>query len=115
MVVEKNTVPKPKRNKGGRPKGSPNKRSPALTRAVKFMIRKSLKQIPDGDLFEGDAYELFCVIYRDLRQDGTVRMEAAGKAIRHERPQLMSSTVQHTGTLTLESLVTEAIKNPPTE
>lgn len=115
MVEEKNRPLRKRAKTGGRKKGTGNKRSPEMTRAIKFIIRKSLKQIPEGQMFEGDAYDLFCVIYKDLRQDGTVRMEAAGKAIRHERPQLMSSTVQHSGTLTLESLVTEAIKNPPSE
>jgi hypothetical protein len=113
MVDEKNSA---KRTKfGGRKRGTPNKKSPALTSAIKFIVRKSLKQIPDGQLFEGDSYDFLVVVYKDMRQPFQTRMEAARAAINHERPRLQSSTVQHSGTLTLESLVTEAIKNPPAE
>jgi hypothetical protein len=113
MVAQKESGAKPK--KRGRPPGSKNKKPPSLKRAIGFIVRRSLKNIPPEFLFEGDAYDLFQVIYKDMRQPGDLRIEAATRVIRHERPMLQSSTVQHSGTLTLESLVTEAIKNPPSE
>jgi hypothetical protein len=115
MVDEKNSDRAGKLRRGGRKLGTPNKKSPAVTKAIKFIVRKSLKQIPDNQLFEGDSYDFLVVIYKDMRQPFQTRMDAARAAINHERPRLQSSTVQHSGTLTLESLVTEAIKNPPSE
>ena len=43
------------------------------------------------------------------------RDDMAKAAANYVHSKLQASTVAHTGTLTLESLVTEAIKNPPAE
>lgn len=115
-------TPKPEqatKRKRGRPKGSRTK-TPKIVRdarrfAQRFVAVKAMQEIPADKLFTGDAYDFFVCMYKDMRNDVEFRKDAAKSAIRHEKPQLQSSTVQHSGTLTLESLVMEAIEKPPCE
>ena len=65
--------------------------------------------------FDGNALAYLMSIYRNPMFDTETRKDAAKAAIPFESSRLQSSTVAHSGTLTLESLVTEAIKNPPSE
>ena len=119
MVVQKPKSEQAAKRKRGRPVGSKTKTPKVIRDARRFALRfvavRGMQDIPDDKLFSGDAYDLFVCMYKDMRNDIEHRKDAAKSAIRHEKPQLMSSTVQHSGTLTLESLVLEAIQKPPSE
>jgi len=55
------------------------------------------KADPDT-IFHGDAHALFVLVYQDTTQPMDVRLEAAGKAIRFEKPALaaveMNATIK---------------------
>lgn len=70
----------------GRPKGTPNKRTGAIKQAVAKAAERLEAEIPDA--FVGDAHAFLVSIYKDPQQPLDLRMEAAGKAIRYEKPAL---------------------------
>ena len=45
------------------------------------------------DAFTGDAHAFLMLVYKDPRQPMELRLEAAGKAIRYEKPALASVDV----------------------
>ena len=80
----------------GRPPGSPNKRSTAIKEAVAVAAKRLEAEIPDA--FVGDAHAFLVSIYKDPAQPIDLRLEAAGKAIRYEKPALaaveMNATIK---------------------
>ncbi len=82
--------PKPKRQGNykagpGRPPGSKNKKTLALEEAA----RRAAASI-DG-AFEGDAHAFLTAVYRDPAVPLEIRIMAAGRAIRVEKPALSAS------------------------
>ena len=67
---------------GGRKAGTPNKKSAAMKQAVEDAIG-SLE-----DRFEGDAYALAAVIYKNQKLPLSTRMAAMHAAMPYERPRL---------------------------
>ena len=79
----------------GRPAGARNKRTLAAevkAREVAAVIEHAL-----DEPFLGDAHALLVAIYKDPAQPIELRIEAAGKAIRFEKPILASIEVQAEG------------------
>ncbi len=82
--------PKPKRKGNykagpGRPPGSKNKKTLALEEAA----RRAAASI-DG-AFEGDAHAFLAAVYRDPAVPLEIRITAAGRALRVEKPALSAS------------------------
>ena len=76
----------------GRPKGTPNKRTGAIKQAVAKAAERLEAEIPEA--FVGDAHAFLVSIYKDPAHPIELRMEAAGKAIRFEKPALAASQVK---------------------
>ena len=76
----------------GRPPGSPNKRTTAIKEAVAKAADRLEAEIPNA--FVGDAHAFLVSIYKDPTQPIELRMEAAGKAIRFEKPALAAAQVK---------------------
>ncbi len=76
----------------GRPKGTPNKRTAAIKDAVAKAADRLEAEIPNA--FVGDAHAFLVSIYKDPQQPIELRMEAAGKAIRFEKPALAAAQVK---------------------
>ncbi len=98
----------------GRPKGAVSKRHKLI---VEASHKAELLLRGQGFIgtFEGNALAYLMSIYKNPMFDTETRKDAAKAAIPFESSRLQASTVQHSGTLTLESLVIEAIKSPPSE
>jgi hypothetical protein len=84
------TAPKPKRQGNwkagpGRPPGSKNKKTLALEVAVQ-QVAASI----DG-AFEGDAHAFLQAVYRDPGVPLEIRIMAAGRALRVEKPALSAT------------------------
>ena len=77
---------KPTGNRPGRPLGAKNKRTAAVEAATKAAAEVIEAAMPGA--FEGDAHALLMMVYKDPRQPIEVRSDAAGKAIRYEKPAL---------------------------
>lgn len=87
----------------GRPRGTPNRRTVEQKAAVARVAELVESQIPEA--FTGDAHAFLMTVYKDPTLDMPVRIDAAGKAIRFEKPML--SAVEAKVAMTLEDL-TEA-------
>ena len=89
---------KPTGNRPGRPLGAKNKRTAAVEAAAKAAAETIEAAMPGA--FEGDAHAFLMAVYKDPKQPIEVRLDAAGKAIRYEKPALaavdMTSTSQQT-------------------
>jgi hypothetical protein len=73
---------KPNERRGGRQKGTPNKRTAAREQAVAEM----LNVIPEAS--QGDAHAFLMAIYKDPTMPVEMRIDAAKKAIHFEsRPE----------------------------
>ena len=82
--------PKPKRHGNykagpGRPPGSKNKKTLALEEAA----RQAAASIDQA--FEGDAHAFLTAVYRDPAVPLEIRIMAAGRALRVEKPALSAS------------------------
>ena len=102
----------------GRPRGRPKGAVSLKTKLIRQAAEKAELLLQGQGVigtFEGNALAYLMSIYRNPMFDTETRKDAAKAAIPFESSRLMASTVAHSGTLTLESLVTEAIKNPPSE
>src|SRR5437773_2759704 len=71
---------------GGRKKGSPNKRTKARVGAAKAVAEQLAAVIPEA--FGGDAHAYLIAIYKDPRQETSVRIDAAKAALPYEKPRL---------------------------
>jgi hypothetical protein len=74
------------RKTGGRQKGSVNKRTRDQQEAIERASEAIAAAIPGA--FEGDAHALLMMVYKDPSLDLDTRIDAAGKAIRFEKPML---------------------------
>lgn len=97
---------KPNGNPPGRPKGAKNVRTKAVEAAVQVAAAVLAEVIPDA--FEGDAHAFLMAVYKDPRNPIDLRLDAAGKAIRFEKPAL--AAVDHT---TLGGKVTFSVSAVP--
>ena len=77
---------KPGERRGGRQKGTPNKKTAEQKAAIKAAVEKVVGELPE--VFEGDSYAFLATIYKDKQQPIGVRMDAAKTAIAYERPRL---------------------------
>ncbi len=89
-MTDTTAPPKPKRKGNykagpGRPPGSKNKKTLALEEAA----RQAAASI-DG-AFEGDAHAFLTAVYRDPAVPLEIRIMAAGRALRVEKPALSAS------------------------
>lgn len=85
----------PGERRGGRKKGSRNKRTEERLAAM----QAAAKQIEDviSGAFAGDAHALLVAIYKDPAHSVVLRLEAAKAAIAYEKPKL--AAVQYSGSL----------------
>jgi hypothetical protein len=74
---------------GGRKKGTPNKKTAAIKQAVEDAVGKL------ADRFEGDAYALAAVIYKNQALPLQTRMAAMAAALPYERPRLSQVDMTH--------------------
>lgn len=82
---------KPTGNPPGRPRGAKNRRTREVEAAAIAAAEQIGLAVPDA--FTGDAHAYLMAIYKDPRQPTELRLEAAGKAIRYEKPALASVDV----------------------
>lgn len=74
------------REGSGRPMGAKNKRTVAVEQAMALVADKLKAAVPDA--FEGDGVAYLQSVYRDPQFSVELRMDAASKAARYERPAL---------------------------
>lgn len=83
--------PKPGERRGGRNKGTPNKRTEQRLSAMKEAAAKIEAVVPNA--FKGDSHELLASIYKDPSQPLQLRLDAAKAAIAYERPRLAATQI----------------------
>lgn len=99
----------PRKKSGGRTKGVGNKNN--KKKLIAEAAEKAQKLLGDQEgIFEGNALAYLMSIYKNPAIEMHTRMDAAKTAINFESARLATTSVNHTGSLTLESLVMEAIK-----
>ena len=84
-----------KREGAGRPEGSRNRRTVEVEERAREAAAALAQAIPGA--FDGDAHALLMLVYKDPQQPMELRLEAAGKAIRYEKPALATMDVAVTG------------------
>jgi len=77
---------------GGRVKGTPNKRTAAVEAAARAVAERFKAEVPNA--FEGDGVAYMQSVYRDPSFSHELRLDAAAKAARFERPTLAAVAVQ---------------------
>lgn len=82
-----------KRAGAGRTKGTTNRKIKRLRSVMREVAIKVGEIVPDA--FEGDGVALMVAIYKDPRIPLDMRLDAASKAARFERPTLQA--VEHSG------------------
>ena len=85
----------PGEHRGGRKKGSRNKRTQELQQAMAAAAKQIEAVIARA--FQGDAHALLMAIYKDESRSIELRLEAAKAAIAYEKPKLaaVESTIVH--------------------
>lgn len=78
----------PGERRGGRKKGTPNKRTTETAEAMAAAARKIEDAMPEA--FKGNAHELLMSVYKDPTLPMETRIDAAAKAIRFEVPPIGS-------------------------
>ena len=81
-----------RREGAGRPQGAKNKRTREVEAVMKAVAEEFAEMVPDA--FAGDGVALLQTIYKDPKLPLGIRMDAAAKAARFERPMLTSSNVR---------------------
>jgi len=81
-----------RREGAGRPKGAKGKRTVAVEQAMQVMAEKLKQAVPEA--FEGGGVAYMQPVYRDPSFSQELRLDAAAKAARFERPQLSAIAVQ---------------------
>ena len=71
---------------GGRTAGTPNRRTAAVEAAMQVVAAQFKEAVPAA--FDGDGVCYLQTVYRDPAQPTELRMDAAAKAARFERPTL---------------------------
>lgn len=74
---------------GGKIKGTKNRRTKEAEAAAAEAAAKIEGALGEA-AFEGDAHALLMAVYKDAKQPLAARIEAAGKAIKFEKPALAS-------------------------
>ena len=74
------------REGAGRPKGAKNKRTAAVEAAIQVVAAKFKNQTPEA--FDGDGVAYLQTVYRDPGLPVDMRIDAAAKSARYERPAL---------------------------
>ena len=87
-----------RRQGAGRPKGSRNKRTVAVEQAMQVVAEKLKHSVPDA--FEGDGVAFLQSVYRDPSFPVALRLDAAAKAARFERPMLAATAIDASLTIT---------------
>ena len=109
----------PGERRGGRKKGTSNKRTAELQQAMAVAAKQIEKVIAGA--FEGDAHALLMAIYKDTSRPIELRIEAAKAAIAYEKPKLaaVESTIVHKGSdpddYTTEELMEIVRRGAPTK
>lgn len=88
----------PGERRGGRQKGTPNKR----TRELEAKVAEAASKIADAlgaDVFDGDAHAYLMSVYKDTTQPAMLRLDAAKAAAPFEKPKLASVDNKLSGTL----------------
>ena len=93
---------KPGERRGGRQKGTPNKKTAEQKAAIKAAVEKVVGQLEEP--FEGDGYAFLATVYKDTRQPIGVRLDAAKTAVAYERARLANVSMT---TRSLDSLSDE--------
>jgi hypothetical protein len=83
-----------RREGAGRPKGAKNQRTVAVEQAIQVVAEKLKQAVPDA--FEGDGVAYMQSVYRDPSFSLELRLDAAAKAARFERPTLAAIAMQQT-------------------
>jgi hypothetical protein len=78
-----------KREGAGRPLGAKNRRTAAVEAAMQSVAAKFLAEVPQA--FDGDGVAYLQTVYRDPALPVDVRIDAAAKAARYERPALAAT------------------------
>src|SRR5215204_1689339 len=96
MQLHRNIFPKEKRQGNykagpGRPKGSKNKKTLELEAAVRAASAAIGKDVAGA--FEGDAHAFLMAVYRDPAVPLELRILAASRALRVEKPALTVASV----------------------
>ncbi len=89
---------------GGRRKGVPNRRSSETRKAVakvRERIIEVLPEIANTEPFEGDAHAFLMSVYKDQSNSTVLRMDAAAKAIRYEKPALQATAIAVAATINM--------------
>jgi hypothetical protein len=81
-----------RREGAGRPKGAKGQRTVAVEQAMRVVAEKLKQAVPDA--FEGDGVAYMQSVYRDPSFSEELRLDAAAKAARFERPTLAAVAVQ---------------------
>jgi hypothetical protein len=81
-----------RREGAGRPKGAKNRRTVAVEQAMQVVAEKLKQAVPDA--FEGDGVAYMQSVYRDPSFPQELRLDAAAKAARFERPTLAAIAMQ---------------------
>ena len=81
-----------RREGAGRPRGARNKRTVETEEAMKAVVQEFSATVPD--VFAGDAVAFLQTIYKDPRIPLHVRLDAAAKAARFERPTSAANGVR---------------------
>ncbi len=76
--------------RGGRQRGTPNKRTRELARAQAEASEKITAAL-GATAFEGDAHALLVSVYKDAAQPTELRVTAAKAALPFEKPRLAST------------------------
>ena len=79
---------------GGRVKGTPNRRTAAVEAAARAVAERFKAEVPTA--FDGDGVAYLQTVYRDPSAPQELRLDAAAKAARFERPTLAAVAVQQT-------------------
>jgi hypothetical protein len=100
---------RPGERRGGRQRGTKNKRTLLRERAQAEAAVK-IADVLGADAFDGDAHALLASVYRDAALPIELRVDAAKAAIGFERPRLASIDGRFDGALTLAALVEQSMR-----
>ena len=78
-----------RREGAGRPLGAKNKRTAAVEQAMQVVAEKLKEAVPNA--FEGDGVCFMQSVYKDPSFPVELRLDAAAKAARFERPALAAT------------------------
>ena len=76
----------------GRPPGGKNQRTREVEAAMKVVAAQFVEAVPD--VFQGDGVAFLQTVYKNPALPLIVRLDAAAKAARFERPMLSASNVR---------------------